>query len=271
MQEETITNSQEQIKSLHMLIILSPSKTLDFSTPHSLTNSGDPGYIKESAKLTRLLKKLRPAELEQLMHISPRLAYENAIRYSEWHYPYKEGMAEPAFAAFKGEVYEGLKGRELDSNAMEYANQHVRILSGLYGILKPGDLMLPYRLEMGTPLSGKGFDNLYDFWGTKITNHIKGVLKQPESKTLVNLASVEYAKAVDFKALKTSIVTPVFKEFRNGEYKFITFSAKRARGLMTRFAIDQRIRSVEDLKLFDRENYQYMEQLSDENNWLFVK
>lgn len=254
-----------------MLIILSPSKTLDFSTPHALPASGDPDLIKESLKLVRQLKKLKSAELGHLMSISPKLAYENANRYSDWHYPYKEGMAEPAFAAFKGEVYEGLKGWELDSSAMEYANRHVRILSGLYGVLKPGDRMLPYRLEMGTALSGKKFDNLYDFWGSNITNHIHKALKQSESKTLVNLASVEYAKAVNFKALKTRIVTPMFKEFRNGEYKFITFSAKRARGLMTRFAIDQRLKSVEDLKLFDRENYQYMEPLSDENNWLFVK
>ncbi|MDD2528079.1 MAG: peroxide stress protein YaaA [Lentimicrobiaceae bacterium] len=254
-----------------MLIILSPSKTLDFSKPNALPAIGDPEFIKESIKLTRQLNKFKPAELEKLMHISPKLAYENANRFSDWHYPYKEGIAKPAFAAFKGEVYEGLKGWELEPEAMEYANSHVRILSGLYGVLKPGSRMLPYRLEMGTALSGKNFDNLYEFWGSKITNHIKEAIKQSGSKTLVNLASVEYAKAVDFKALKTRIITPMFKEFRNGEYKFITFSAKRARGLMTRFAIDRRIKSVEDLKLFDRENYQYMEQLSDENNWLFVK
>jgi cytoplasmic iron level regulating protein YaaA (DUF328/UPF0246 family) len=254
-----------------MLIILSPSKTLDYKNEVSIPTGEDPQFIKDAKKLATLLRKLSPASLSKLMNISPKLAQENALRYSEWHYPYPSGKARPALSAFKGDVYEGLKGWELDQQQIEFANRHLRILSGLYGLLKPTDMMLPYRLEMGTSLEGKNYANLYEFWGNKLTRSAKQAIKTSGNNTLINLASAEYAKAVDFNALKTNVITPVFKEFREGEYKFITFNAKRARGLMTRYIIDHNISDPEQIKLFDYEGYGFMEQLSSGDQWVFVR
>lgn len=254
-----------------MLIILSPSKTLDYKNEVTLPNGEDPAFIKDSKKLVALLRKLSPVELSKLMSISPKLAEENALRFSEWHYPYPSGKARPALSAFKGDVYEGLKGWELDENQLEFADRHLNILSGLYGLLKPTDLMLPYRLEMGTKLAGRNFQNLYEFWGNKLTMAIKQAIKDSGNNTLINLASAEYAKALDFSALKTRIITPVFKEFREGEYKFITFNAKRARGLMTRFIIDHKLSDPEQIKLFNYEGYGFMEQPSKKDQWVFVR
>ncbi len=254
-----------------MLIILSPSKTLDYKNEVTIPYGEDPLFIKESKKLATFLKKFSPARLSELMSISPKLAQENAFRFSEWHYPYPSEKARPALSAFKGDVYEGLKGWELNLDQTTFANLHVRILSGLYGLLKPTDLMLPYRLKMGTKLEGKDFQNLYEFWGNKISRAVKQAIKVSGNNTLINLASVEYAKAVDFEALKTNVITPTFKEFREGEYKFITFNAKRARGLMTRFIIDRQITDPEQIKLFDYEGYGFMEQLSKGDQWVFVR
>jgi len=254
-----------------MLIVISPSKTLDFESPLTIPSGTDPEMIVQSKKLATLLRKMKPRELAGLMDISPKLAELNALRYSEWLYPYPAGKARPAMAAFKGDVYEGLKAWELSSQQIDFANQHLRILSGLYGLLKPTDLMLAYRLEMGTSLQGKDFKNLYQFWGDKITRSVKKAVKDSGGNILINLASEEYAKAVDFKATKARVVTPVFKEFRNGSYKFISYNGKRARGLMTRFIIDKEIIDPEQLKLFNYEGYEYMEPLSKGDQWAFVR
>ncbi len=254
-----------------MLILISPSKTLDFESPLTIPSGTDPEMIVQSKKLATLLRKMKPRELAGLMDISPKLAELNALRYSEWLYPYPAGKARPAMAAFKGDVYEGLKAWELSSQQIDFANQHLRILSGLYGLLKPTDLMLAYRLEMGTSLQGKDFKNLYQFWGDKITRSVKKAVKDSGGNILINLASEEYAKAVDFKATKARVVTPVFKEFRNGSYKFISYNGKRARGLMTRFIIDKEITDPEQLKLFNYEGYEYMEPLSKGDQWAFVR
>ena len=254
-----------------MLILLSPSKTLDYKSEVTIPNGKEPEFIKDSKRLAAMLRKLSPDELSELMSISPKLAEENALRFSEWHYPYPAGKARPALSAFKGDVYDGLKGWELDEEQIEFTDQHLRILSGLYGILKPTDLMLPYRLEMGTKLEGSNFSNLYEFWGNKITRLVKQAIKESGSNVLINLASVEYAKAVDFNATKARLITPTFLEFRNGAYKFISFNGKRARGLMSRFVIDHKITEPEELKLFDYEGYGYMETMSDEEKWVFVK
>jgi len=254
-----------------MLILISPSKTLDFESPLTIPSGTDPEMIVQSKKLATLLRKMKPRELAGLMDISPKLAELNALRYSEWLYPYPAGKARPAMAAFKGDVYEGLKAWELSSQQIDFANQHLRILSGLYGLLKPTDLMLAYRLEMGTSLQGKDFKNLYQFWGDKITRSVKKAVKDSGGNILINLASEEYAKAVDFKATKARVVTPVFKEFRNGSYKFISYNGKRARGLMTRFIIDKEIFDPEQLKLFNYEGYEYMEPLSKGDQWAFVR
>ncbi len=254
-----------------MLILISPSKTLDFESPLTIPSGTDPEMIDQSKKLATLLRKMKPRDLASLMDISPKLAELNALRYSEWQYPYPTGKARPALAAFKGDVYEGLKAWELNSQQIDFADQHLRILSGLYGLLKPTDLMLAYRLEMGTALMGKDFKNLYQFWGDKITRSVNKAIKESGSKVLVNLASDEYAKAVDFKTIKAGIITPVFNEFRNGTYKFISYNGKRARGLMTRFIIDKNITDPDQLKLFDYEGYGFMEPLSKGDRWVFVR
>ena len=254
-----------------MLILLSPSKTLDYKSEVTIPTGKEPEFIKDSKKLASLLRKLSPDELSELMSISPKLAEENALRYSEWHYPYPAGKARPALSAFKGDVYDGLKGWELDGEQIEFTDKHLRILSGLYGLLRPTDLMLPYRLEMGTKMEGSSFNNLYEFWGNKITKLVKQAIKESGSNVLINLASEEYAKAVDFNATKARLITPTFLEYRNGAYKFISFNGKRARGLMSRFIIDRKITVPEEIKLFDYQGYGYMETMSDDKKWVFVK
>jgi uncharacterized protein len=254
-----------------MLILISPSKTLDFESPLTFQSGSDPEMIGQSKKLVSLLRKMKPRELAGLMDISPKLAELNALRYSEWQYPYPSQKARPALAAFKGDVYEGLKAWELNPEQIKFADKHLRILSGLYGLLKPTDLMLAYRLEMGTLLAGKSFKNLYQFWDDKITRSVLKAVKDSGGNILINLASEEYSKAVDFKATKVRIVTPVFKEFRNGTYKFISYNGKWARGLMTRFIIDNEITEPEQLKLFNYEGYEFMVQLSKGDQWVFVR
>jgi uncharacterized protein len=254
-----------------MLVLISPSKTLDFQSPVSISPKSDPEFINYAKKLVAILKKKSPRDLASLMDISTKLSELNALRYSEWDYPYPDGKARPALSAFKGDVYEGLKAWELDAEQIDFADKHLRILSGLYGLLKPTDLMLAYRLEMGTALQGKDFKNLYQFWGDRITRSIKQATKESAGKIIVNLASDEYSKAVDFKATRARVVTPVFNEFRNGTYKFISYNGKRARGLMTRFIIDHRITVPEHLKLFNYEGYEYLEQRSKGDHWAFVR
>lgn len=254
-----------------MLILLSPSKTLDYTSPYQAMQVSEPKFVRHAQKLVDILKKSTPGELALLMNISSNLAELTALRYQNWHYPFSEKEARPAIFAFKGDVYDGLKARELNSRQLDFANHHIRILSGLYGILKPNDTMLAYRLEMGTNIAGKGFSNLYQFWGDSISKSVKKAIKESGSNTLINLASEEYSRAVDFKATKSTIITPVFKEFRNGAYKFISYNGKRARGMMTRFIIDKEITHPEQIKLFDYEGYEYMEQLSTDEKWVFVR
>lgn len=254
-----------------MLIIISPSKTLDFESDYRIKEGAGPEMMAQSKQLAAVLKKMSPQQLASLMSISPKLADLNALRYSEWQYPYPEGKSRPALAAFKGDVYEGLKAWELTDSQVEFADTHLRILSGLYGLLKPTDMILPYRLEMGTALEVNGHGNLYQFWGDRITNAAKKALKASGSGVLVNLASNEYSKAINFKSLGARVVTPTFKKFREGKFKFVSFSAKRARGLMTRFVIDRGISDPEQLKLFDYDGYGYIDELSDGDQWVFVK
>lgn len=207
----------------------------------------------------------------ELMGISYALAETNYYRYKDWSLPYKEGHSRPAFAAFTGDVYEGLKSWELTEQQVDVADRHVRILSGLYGLLKPTDQILPYRLEMGTSLSGTGFSNLYEFWGDRITRQLAKELKGYKKKVVINLASAEYAKAANPDSLKARVITPFFMEFRNGAYKFIPLNGKKARGLMTRFILDKNISEAEEFKLFNYEGYAYDENLSDEKRWIFSR
>lgn len=253
-----------------MIILLSPSKTLDFQSPTHINYGSEPLFIKYSAKLIAILKKKKTAELKELMDISFKLADLNAQRYKEWHLPFNERNAKPCIAAFMGDVYEGLKAWELNDEQIKFADNHVRILSGLYGLLKPTDVIMPYRLEMGVNLKGKKFNNLYEFWGEKLTNKVKSDLKESKAKVLVNLASAEYFKAI--KPLKgIKLITPFFMEFKNGEYKFISFNGKKARGLMTRYIIDKEIRDVEELKLFNYEGYLFNANKSSDDKWVFTR
>ena len=240
-----------------MLIVLSPAKSLDYETPPSTDQHTLPIFINESAKLVSDLKKLSLQEVAELMSLSDKLAALNVARFGDWSKTFTPKNSKQALLAFNGDVYEGLDAKTLNKKGLEYAQAHVRVLSGLYGVLKPLDLMQAYRLEMGTAFKNKVGKDLYAFWGNKITEALKQELDQQKSKVLINLASDEYFKSVKPTELAYPIIAPVFQDEKAGKYKIISFYAKRARGLMTRFIIDNKIDKAEDLKEFNLEGYQY--------------
>ncbi len=254
-----------------MLILLSPSKTLDFESKYRIPKGQDPVFINDSQKLIKALRKFKVQDLADLMNISYKLASLNLMRYQEWDYPYDETKSRPALAAFKGDVYLGLKAWELNDDQITKADEIIRIISGLYGILKPTSNILPYRLEMGTQLRVNRHQTLYEFWGNKLTQYLKTELKNKGSNVLVNLASAEYFKAIEYDKLKVRIITPFFQEFSNGEYMFISTIGKKARGLMTRYIIDNNIEDPEDIKGFNYENYSFNYQKSDNTRWVFTR
>lgn len=254
-----------------MITIISPAKNLDFKSQVKIKVSTQPIFRKESERLIRALRKIKPADLMSLMSISEKLAILNFERYRNWSLPFTSENARQAILAFNGEVYNGLKAKELTEEDLMYAQDHLRILSGLHGLLRPLDLIQPYRLEMGTDLPVGQSDNLYSYWGNKIHNHLRELLTLTDNPVLINLASNEYAKAALLIKFKAKIVTPVFYELRGDEYQMITVYAKKARGLMTRFIIENRIEDPEQLKLFDVEGYFYNDNLSDEKKWVFCR
>lgn len=254
-----------------MIILLSPSKTLDFDNQINIRYGDTPIFINEAEKLITVLKRNSINDLMNLMNVSYKLAELNYQRFQDWSFPYSGETARPAFAAFKGDVYEGLKAWELDSTKIDLADQHVRIISGLYGILRPTDLILPYRLEMGIHLKGKNFENLYQFWEKKVTDLLSKEIKSRKNKVIVNLASAEYAKVVNFNRLYARVITPFFMEYKNGVYKFITLNGKKARGLMTRYILDKDLTDPEEMKLFNYEGYSYHERESTDSRWVFVR
>lgn len=253
-----------------MLVVLSPSKTLnfDFDPPKKFSQ---PDFTVEAADVVAVLRKYSPADLQQLMKINPQLAQLNAQRYGEWHLPFTIENARQAVLAFKGEVYNGLEAESMTAQQLDFAQDHLRILSGLYGILRPLDLMQPYRLEMGTDIKIKRNKNLYAFWKKSVTAHISDMLKSYDNPLLINLASDEYFKAIDTAALKAEIIQPQFKDMSRGTYKFITMYGKKARGMMTRFIIENEITEADQLKLFDAGGYYYNDQLSSGNKWVFTR
>jgi cytoplasmic iron level regulating protein YaaA (DUF328/UPF0246 family) len=255
--------------SCPMLIVLSPAKTLDYDTPPTTHRHTIPRFLDETERLVTRLRAFDPAGLSELMGISDKLAALNVARFSEWRRPMPEAAAKQAVLAFAGDVYEGLAAPSLDARGLDWAQKHLRILSGLYGVLRPLDLMLPYRLEMGTRLSNERGRDLYTFWGDRIARSLSEELDAQRSKVLVNLASDEYFKAVSPSAFDHRIVQPVFQERRQGVWKIVAFSAKRARGLMARFAVDERIDRPEGLKDFDREDYRFDREASDSQRWYF--
>ena len=254
-----------------MLIVISPAKTLDFETPPKVPAFTMPDFLDDSAELIDELRELEPHKLSGLMGISPQLADLNANRYHAWSLPFTSSNAKQSVLAFKGDVYTGLDADSLSEDELQYAQKHLRILSGLYGVLKPLDLMQPYRLEMGTKLKTRRGKDLYDFWQDRINTAINAELHNQEDPVLVNLASNEYFKSVKADKLEARIITPVFKEERNGEYKMITFFAKKARGLMSRYIIRNRLADPEEIRGFDLEDYRYNEALSGADRPVFSR
>lgn len=254
-----------------MLILISPAKTLDFESPAQSTMHSDTLFLKESKQLIKELRKLSVDDIKDLMGVSPKLAQLNFERFHEWNPPFTIQNAKQALLAFKGDVYTGLDANSFTNVEFEQAQAKLRILSGLYGILKPMDLIQAYRLEMGKKLETNKGNNLYQFWGDKITEAINIDLKKYEYKQLINLASNEYFKSVNKKKVKAEIISPVFKDLKNGEYKIISFYAKKARGLMTRFLIRNKITNPEEIKAFDLDGYIYNPLLSKDLEPVFTR
>lgn len=254
-----------------MLMVVSPAKALDETTPVQTDLHTQGTLLNEAAQLIDELKGVGPVEIGQMMHISEKLSELNYERFQDWTMPFPEDKAKQAAWLFKGDVYQGLDAYSLDQQGVEYVQKHLAILSGLYGLLKPCDDMLPYRLEMGTKFANQKGKDLYAFWGNKITQQLNKLLAEQDSQTLVNLASNEYFKAVKQKELNARIITPIFKDWKNGQYKIISFYAKKARGLMARYAADHRVENAEDLKYFDTDGYKFNPQMSSETDWVFIR
>ncbi len=241
-----------------MLIVLSPAKSLDYKTPAKVKAPTLPEFVSESAKLIADLKKLSPQELANLMGLSDQLAALNVGRYRDWSKKFTDENSKPAIYAFDGDVYDGFDVKTLDAKAIAFAQDHVRILSGLYGALRPLDLMQPYRLEMGTPFKNARGKDLYAFWGERVTNSLKAVLEKQKKPVLLNLASEEYFKVLQAKNLDCPVISPVFQDGKDGKFKIISFYAKRARGLMARYVVENRITDPADLKGFNLDGYKYV-------------
>lgn len=252
-----------------MLIILSPAKSLDFETPAPKIEATLPDYLDRSQRLIERLRAYSPAELGRLMGISDALAVLNVGRYAQWATPFTAENAKAALLAFNGDVYEGLEAKTLSASDLAFAQQRLRILSGLYGVLRPLDLIQPYRLEMGTRLAMPEGMDLYAFWGDAPTAALNAALREAKAKTLVNLASDEYSRVVRPAQLKAPIVQPVFEDWSGSKFKVVSFYAKRARGRMARYAIAERLRRAEDLKAFDADGYRFDEAASSEARWIF--
>lgn len=254
-----------------MLTVISPAKTLDFDTPTLTDVYTQPAHLTQSRQLVRRLRELSTQDISKMMSVSDNLAELNRERFKQWKTPFRPDNSRQAIFAFKGDVYLGLDAYSMAPAEVDFAQNHLRILSGLYGLLRPLDLMQAYRLEMGTRLGTEQGSNLYQFWGDRIAKTINRELKQSDSQTLVNLASGEYFKSIKPKQLNAEIITPAFKEYRDGQYKFIQFFAKKARGSMARYLIDRKIDNPEALKDFDYAGYGYNAELSGNNEWVFTR
>ncbi len=252
-----------------MLFLLSPAKALDYETPLAPLPHSAPLFVPQSKALIALLRTQSPQQIANLMSLSDKLAGLNVARYLSWSPKATEKNARQAILAFDGDVYGGLNARALGADDLAWAQDHLCILSGLYGVLRPMDLMQPYRLEMGTALANPQGKNLYAFWGRQIADYLNTRLHGDINSVVINLASQEYFKAVDTRALKARVVECVFQEYKNGDYKIISFLAKRARGLMARFATEHRLVQPEQLKAFDLEGYAYAAEQSTADRYVF--
>lgn len=254
-----------------MLTILSPAKSLDFQSSSTSQIHTQPLFQQEALELVEQLRLLAPQDLCQLMKISDKLSSLNAARFQEWQLPFTLKNAKPAALAFTGDVYAGLEATSLDDSALEFGQQHLAILSGLYGLLKPMDLIQAYRLEMGTKFSNTRAKDLYSFWQPLVTAEINKRLEEQRTPVLINLASQEYFKAVNSKQLNKPIITPIFKDWKNGQYKIISFYAKKARGLMARFILQEKIDQPNSLKDFELEGYRFNLSMSEGDSWVFTR
>ncbi|MDY6802094.1 MAG: peroxide stress protein YaaA [Bacteroidota bacterium] len=254
-----------------MITIISPAKTLNFDNNIKTKEYTQPEFLADSETLVKALKKKSKKELATLMNTNQELASLNYERYQRWKKPFTPENAKQALAVFKGQAFLGLDAKSLTTDDLLFAQNHLRILSGLYGVLRPLDLMQPYRLEMGTALKNKRGENLYKFWGTKITGFINNELSKQNNKVLVNLASNEYFKSIKPKKINGEIIAPVFKETKGNDFKVIAVYAKTARGLMSRFIIKNRIEEPEQLKAFDSEGYLFNHELSTKKEWVFTR
>ena len=240
-----------------MLALISPAKTLDYETALPTEKFTQPRLLDHSQELIEVASKLSASEIASLMSVSEKIATLNAERFRDWQPEFNFANARQAIFAFKGDVYTGLNAYQLEKQDIDYAQKHLRILSGLYGLLRPLDLIMPYRLEMGTKLKNTRGNNLYEFWGNTITETINADLAQAESELLVNIASDEYYKSVKDSKIKAEIIKPVFLDQKNGKYKVISFYAKKARGLMARYLLENKIERAEDIKSFNTDGYYF--------------
>ncbi|NER59074.1 peroxide stress protein YaaA [Pseudomonas sp. MAFF212428] len=254
-----------------MLTVISPAKTLDYDTPPVTQRHTLPQYLDDSQALILQLRELSPQQISELMHLSDKLAGLNAARFGSWTPDFSPANAKQALLAFKGDVYTGLDAQSLSEDDFSYAQEHLRMLSGLYGLLRPLDLMQPYRLEMGTKLANPRGKDLYAFWGTRISEWLNQALAEQGDDLLLNLASNEYFSAVKRTALNARVINTEFRDFKNGQYKIISFYAKKARGMMSRFVIQERIDNPERLKQFDVQGYYYSAEQSKPDNLVFLR
>lgn len=254
-----------------MLMVISPAKTLDFESPLATKRFTQPALLDESQKLIKVARKLSPADISSLMYISDKLAVLNAERFNDWKPDFTPDNARQAILAFKGDVYTGLQAETFSEKQFDFAQQHLRMLSGLYGLLSPLDLMMPYRLEMGIKLANPVGKDLYSFWGDKLTEALNAALAEQGDNVLINLASDEYFKAVKPKLLNGEIIKPVFLDEKNGKFKVISFYAKKARGLMSRYIIENKLSKPAQLKKFDVDGYFFDADTSKGNELVFKR
>ena len=254
-----------------MLTVLSPAKTLDFDHPAPTRRSTQPRFLEQSAALVEDAQELRPEDIRELMGVSEKIAELNFRRFHNWATPFDRDNAKQALFAFRGDVYTGLDADSLEAEEIAFAQQHLRILSGLYGLLRPLDLMQPYRLEMGLKFVNRGGRNLYAFWGDSLTRSLNSELGRSGSRVLVNLASNEYFRALQPGDLDAELVTPVFKDLKNGKYKVISFYAKKARGQMARYILRERLNEPAGLREFAVDGYRYNPELSTAREPVFTR
>ena len=254
-----------------MLAILSPAKSLDFESKLPRGAHTIPEFLDESAQLVERLREFTPRDLSQMMGVSDKLAQLNSDRYAAWKQPFSRRNARPAALAFNGDAYQGLRAWEFSGRDLGWAQRHLRILSGLHGVLRPLDLIQPYRLEMSTPLGTGAGPDLYAFWGERLTGAIRQAVHASGTPVLVNLASKEYFSALDFDALDARVITPRFLDFRGGKYRFVSFLGKRARGMMARFIIERRMRFAKGLLEFSEGGYRYDPERSTRDQPTFVR